>query len=366
MISRQVVAVAVVGILWLSGCAQAAPAVTSAPTSTPTSTPTATPESSGRPLSNFDLGCSDLVSGALVTQIAGADAVGREPEVIAGFSLERAAVIQDGGIICEWAVPGAPLHAPGIQVSALAGTSGDIQRIRPMLEASPHFYQTEGGDGSTIMVGCREDFQNPGTAQCHWLAEQGDGLMEAFFPVVPTAENMLDGTPSAELVRSALATLEASPRRDRAAPAVARSCDQILPPGTLVTSVGTFFAVPRDRSLEGMLGVGTTGWMTIALWSVAQERLGWTSCEVNLGSAESPETIDLAHVLDARGAGWIGEYAELAPFGPFPAAAASCGADEGGEYCYVTAIRGDSVIRYTSRDSRTEIAEAVLTATTEE
>jgi hypothetical protein len=215
------------------------------------------------------------------------------------------------------------------------------------------------------MVGCMEDFQSPGTARCHWLAEQQGVLLEVFLPSIPSADNMLEGTPSAELVRGTLAALVAAPKRERSETHPARACDQILPPESLTTLVGTFFSAPRNRSLDGMLGISTSGWMTIALWSLAQERLGWTSCDVNLGSAARPETIDLAQVLDAPGAAWIAEYAELEPFGPFPEAAVSCGADEGGEYCYVTVIRGDSVIRYTSRDSRTDIAEAILGATTE-
>lgn len=345
----------------LVGCAVAAPSPTPAPTvsTTPVPTPSATVEPGARPISSFELDCDQLLSPAAVEQIAGAEALPREPDLVPGFLLERASVIQDGGLICEWATPDSPLHAPNIQIAALAGTDRDLDRIRPMLEAAPHNYQVAIEGSSTYLVGCREDFSTPGIADCIWMAERDGVWMEAYIPGVATPEGALSGTTVSTAVRTAFDVLVASAATTptRIPP---RSCSEILLEDRRDTPIGELSVEQIDRRLDTEQGITAAPWMTIGLWLLAQERLGWTTCDVNLNAENRPGYPDLARITDARGLAWIYGESERTPLGALLETVTSCGVGEGGGYCYISVLRGDDVIMYRSDDPQTGIAEGIL------
>ncbi|MGX5680305.1 hypothetical protein [Schumannella luteola] len=306
----------------------------------------------------FAIDCADAIDGPDAASLGGAGLVPHvgDPDS-PGDQLERAAIVQSGGMLCEWARGD---DEPSIQLAVLGGVDTARWGIRDQLRDAGFATRSDGA--RTLAARCWDSYPAEGPNRCIWVAVSGNVVMEAFFaelpgfevvapllrpdPLVsvPTLEPVFDGV-SAGVVREALDRfVDAFETTVTPKPVAGRDCRDVVRESE--GSDKDFWVYPSvgDPRLYP-LGYGLPG-QTVALQVIAFERIGWTRCFIYTFDPASP-TIDgfpIATIIDARGAAWLGLGRDTVPWQP--GTPASCGATS----CVVTLLRGEDAIRLVAID----------------
>ena len=366
------VALLVLVVAILTGCATPAPT----PAEGPSVSPSPSIAALARPASVFATECADVLDPEILTRLYGVALEPMEPDAHYAYpEMSTAAIAQAGGLVCAWRQPGEA--EADVVFAAGAGAAADFATVSAILmdgdglAYGSDYHAAALFDG--LVVRCdgypEYDYLAP---LCQWVALSGDiGVslwMSRTSPDVvvdvapppnpdtslPGVIPVIEGSDSVALLEGAFAALDAEPRRELE-PLPTRTGGDCVS-GLTAAEVADAFGVasaPEPRSDAPAFGPGYSiygqrgGWITTA----SVREIGLVRCSVPVeSSAAWPVSVTAWSI---PGMAWLlaGDAAHEAEehFGPIAGlgrdGVQSCGSGEDGNVCRVAFVEGDE-LRY--------------------
>lgn len=359
-LKRRLVILTVV-ILALSGCAPE-----SSPTPTPIAvSPTPTPaavevDPTVVPTNVFGIDCADLVSDTDLASVFGAPIAPRAQAV-----LDRAELVQDGALVCEWGEPGYEgSNGPHVTVAAAPYGRSAFDALIASYAPSDQLPATSvPAVGDVAWAACNDIYPGVDLALCWWAVAVGDTWIVVSLNDMPSSEvavspvneyssnaTPIAGTSSALLMGKIAQTLgSADPADLPEADDPPRTCESLLDWASLAAEFGLgtpsfYVAPPRSDYFQYVVRGG--------IEAAAAAHRGALHCTVNFES----EGVDDAFVDILPGAGWLGAAGALGSIeGSSLGArwegwgAPSCHRGPGGESCTFSGFTGGNAVSVSAR-----------------
>jgi hypothetical protein len=354
--------------LSLAGCGQAEPEAVPTPSATPTSSATPTADPFARPDSAFDVTCDELVPLATMVELygAGAQPISIDYAGIAESRLQFTAALTDGALICQWGLTGSP-----VPVATLTATPASAEQFAiaaagfdELPRPTPPVPILDGARAS-----CDDGFPgDTSRVRCQWTTYRDGVWLVAAFSDMPASEvdppTVRDnpdtsGNPATarlDSVSTRIIVEAAEKLRDAVRPDWLRSssplttCDEVVDRVVSELSGTITFGQSYDRTQfvprDTWSSSADSGW---GIGSLAIERLGWTSCGIEIPTDGLAVNVS---IIVAQNAAWVLRN-DLPSVVTLEALSGvdgviGCASDEGGAQCYAAIAVGAHVVAVTA------------------
>lgn len=335
------IAMTILGVLILAGCATAVPTATEPPAAPgPIATTTAPPPAGAEAPRRLDIACNDLGSPGALAGVLASPVTSQNPAriALAAFSGMPYSyfVEQAGGIECLWSD-----GAPASSVTGGGSSASASIAVLPDAAAGWAQYQREYGITSDMDVNCRI---NDGDG-CQFDALVGTSWIEANIgrlSTAPISDTVASSAAATYFAHVSAVVRDAHSLPPAPHPATSVGCDRLISPSDFAALLG----------VSGPLSFGYPGGGdSIEFTGAAQ--VGETRCLVNL--AGSDDGVGLVDVLP--GAAWAAR--ELRPLAILPSTPTNVTVTglAAGEFSTIryNAGTGEAVLDFTLRGDWVEV-----------